>query len=142
MTIYVPVGIVASGKTAACRRWVEENQPAVHIEVNDFRTIFFKKYTYDPQVEKIIWNLMTDAAHTWTEWGYNVALDDAVFFLSNKRRQEFIYVIDGCEDIVWDFMPMPTDEDVAERRGRESRGVPAETWVEVAHGQREELEYD
>ena len=148
MRIYIPVGIIASGKTTACRKWVEENQPAVHIEADDFRTIFSKKYTYDQATESIIWNLTMESAEGWLRFGYNVAVDDAVFFLGCRNRQNFEDNVrrhlrfPSDLDFMWDFIPNPTDEEVAERRGRESRGYTVEEWVAVARRQRGELKRD
>lgn len=71
-----------------------------------------------------------------------MALDDAVFFLKKYDRQCFEEIIDGLDEIIWDFLQVPTDEEVAERRGREPRGYTVEEWVAAAQRQRGELEYD
>jgi predicted kinase len=143
--VYIPVGIVASGKSTACRQWAEKND-AVIVEADVFRTIFHRKYVYDPSTEYIIRSIMEKSTIVWSNHGVNVAVDDAVSFLSKWNRVQFRSAVKreawNAVQFTWDFLPLPTDEEVVERRGREGRGYSVEQWLEVAHKQREELEYD
>ena len=145
-TLCMPVGIVASGKTTFSRQWAKENDPTIIIEVDKFRTLFHDVYTFDPEEENIIWDLVVKATSWWLDWNVNVVVDDAVFFLKKSNRIQFLSDVSGyCPfeyEVEWDFMPMPTDEQVAERRGREGRGYSVEEWLEVARRQRSELEKD
>jgi len=145
LEIFVPVGIIASGKSTACREWAKENK-AVIVEVDAFRTIFYGKYVFDPNTEGLLWNLVMTAASEWLDQGVNVAVDDAVFFLKKKDRVRFqstlAFNTRRPYRFTWHFMPDPTDEQVAERRGKEGRGYSVEEWVEVAQRQRGELERD
>ena len=142
----MPVGIVASGKTTESRIWAKENSPSIIIEVDKFRTLFHDTYTFDPKEEQLIWDLVVTSASHWLLEHVNVVVDDAVFFLSRKRREEFIsdlenWIPESFEYTpLWAYLPIPTDEQVAERRGKEGRGYSVEEWVAVARRQREELE--
>jgi len=145
LELYIPVGIVASGKSTACRKWAEEHE-AVIVEADALRTIFHHKYIYDPKTEGVIWNVMLAATSQWLDHGINVAVDDAVLFLKKKDRilftQQLAFETRRPYRVTWDFLPLPTDEEVAERRGKEGRGYSVEEWVEVAQKQRGELERD
>ena len=145
LEIFVPVGIVASGKSTVCREWAKENK-AVIVEVDAFRTIFYGKYVFDPNTEGLLWKLVMTAASEWLNQGVNVAVDDAVFFLKKRDRVRFQSTLAFNTwrpyRFTWHFMPDPTDELVAERRGEEGRGYSVEEWVEVAQRQRGELERD
>jgi hypothetical protein len=143
LELYIPVGIVASGKSTACRKWAAESE-AVIVEADVFRTIFHRKYTYDPKTEDIIWKVMQVSTAEWLNHKVCVAVDDAVLFLKKKNRTMFELQL-KCMTmypyrVIWDFLPLPTDEQVAERRGREGRGYSVEEWLEVAQRQREEME--
>jgi hypothetical protein len=141
--VYAPVGIVASGKTTACHKWAEENN-AVIVEADVFRTIFYQKYIYDLRIEDIIWKLMRESTIEWLNHAVNVAVDDAVLFLKRMSRIRFQSEVRlGAwpdYEFIWDFLPIPTDEQIAERRGKDGRGYSVEEWLEVAHRQRGELE--
>ncbi len=133
MKIYIPVGTTASGKTTKCKQWVKENQPAVIVEADDLRTIFFKEYKYDPKLEPTIRLILESCVMHWLDAGYNVAVDDAVFFLTKDQRADFAnYVLIPEEDeLIWDFLPVPTDYEVLKRRKLESRGIDLKKWVEI-----------
>lgn len=143
--MYVPVGVVASGKSTVCRKWAAKNS-AVIVEADVFRTIFYGKYTYNPETEDLIWNLMVVAVGDWIDHGVNVAVDDATLFLSKKKRIQFQNSLAFHSilpySVTWDFLPLPTDEQVAERRAKEGRGYSPEEWVEIANRQKGELERD
>jgi len=145
LELYIPVGIVASGKSTACREWAEKHE-AVIVEADVLRTIFHRKYIFDPKTEDIIWKVMQVSTAEWLNHQICVAVDDANLFLKKKNRTMFEsqleFMIMYPYRVTWDFLPMPTDEQVAERRGREGRGYSVEEWLEVAQRQREELEYD
>lgn len=134
MKLYIPVGTTASGKTTKCREWIKNNQPAVLVEADVLRTIFLGKYTFDPKLEGMIKSLMSSCAAHWLNSGYNVAVDDAVSFLTIEQRREFEDFLD-CEynndKLIWDFLPIPTDEEVRERRQGTERGISLEQWVEI-----------
>lgn len=143
--VYIPVGVVASGKTTACRNWAQKNG-AVIVEADVFRTIFYHKYVFDPSTEDIIWKLMMTATADWVDHEVNVAVDDAVLFLKRKMRRDFanglVFSTWRPFSVTWDFLPLPTDEEVYERRSQEGRGYSPEEWVDIANKQKRELERD
>lgn len=142
--VYIPVGVVASGKSTACRKWAEMNA-AVIVEADVFRTIFHRKYVYDPKTEDLIWGLTVEATAKWIDHGVSVAVDDAVFFLRHGQRREFenklAFSTFRPYHVEWDLLPLPTDEEVYERRSKEGRGYSPEEWVEIAHRQMNEMEW-
>lgn len=143
--VFVPVGIIASGKSTACREWAEAND-AVIVEADVLRTIFHRKYVYDLETEDIIWNVMVTAVAGWVDHEINVAVDDAALFLKKDNRIMFesqvAYATYLPYSWEWRFLDVPTDAQVAERRGREPRGYTVEEWVAAAQRQRKELEND
>jgi len=145
MTIYIPVGTTASGKTTKCREWIKNNQPAVLVEADALRTIFFEKYTFDPKLENPIRQIMVACVLNWLDAQYNVAVDDAVFFLSKNDRkyfEDYVQELFGRYEIIWDFLPIPTDEEVRKRRKGTERGISLDQWIEIKNRHAMLLEKD
>jgi hypothetical protein len=141
MKIYIPVGTTASGKTTKCREWISNNQPAVLVEADALRTIFFKEYTFNPKLENIILRILESCVMHWLNIGFNVAVDDAVFFLTKRQREYFVYEnILPTDEVIWDFLPVPTDNEVRERRKNSNRGISLDEWVKIKNRHAEELE--
>lgn len=147
MKIHIPVGIVASGKSAACREWAKKHD-AIIVEADKFRTLFHDQYMYVEEEEDLIFRLVVESVAWWASYDMNVAVDDAVFFLRKYDRavfqMELTRRLSGIVPFVieWDFLPVPTDEQVEVARGCNGRGFSVKRWLEVARDQREELEYE
>ena len=142
--VYTPVGNTSSGKTTRCKQWAENNQPAVLIEADALRTLFFGKYIYDSKLEPTIRLILESCVGHWLAIGYNVAVDDAVFYLTRQQREEFVYesIVPEQEQVIWDFLPIPTDDEVRERRKNEDRGIDLEEWVRIKNEQAAMLELE
>jgi len=123
--IYIPIGPIGSGKTTACKAWIAQHQPAVHIEGDALRTMLYGEYAYKPELEGALDNSIFVTSRDFWRNGVSVAIDDVAFVLRNYGLLTF------SPSVVVDILPFVDEETAVARRMREPRGYTEGQWREV-----------
>ncbi len=135
--IYCTVGVTGSGKTT----WTKEFAKKHHcVVINDDTMMEMLHGKYEYVEEEQYWIKMSAVRLAKTlSWNLNqnVIIDSAAWFLSEKDRDECSFL---DSEITWVVFNIPSIQVVTERRQKNSRGYPIETWLEVYQTHKNKLE--
>lgn len=138
--VYITVGTTSCGKSTWAKKMAKEQDFKI-IAGDALREMTYGQYVYRPGLEGMLKDSALMMAYKWnTLHGNDVILDDAVWFLTPEKRSEVTGYIPSTH-ITWVCFPVPTDEQVRQRRANDLRGISLDTWVDIVHQHQKELIY-
>lgn len=110
VTIYLPKGLPASGKSTWAKEFVKENYRTVIISRDSIREMLHGGYKYVPHLENLITDVLYETATYLLLIEYSIILDATN--LNKDRTDSFVYV--GLVEDMYSFVP-PLRVDVIEK---------------------------
>jgi predicted kinase len=135
--VYVPIGIIGSGKSTWARTKVQElaaeGIDAVIVSKDPIRTMLRGEYAYDPQLESMVKRITVAAIDLALENGVDVIVDET--HLTKAKREDLVTHIrnqyDGSRVRIV-FVEFDSNIACIERRVQsDPRGISPEHWRRV-----------
>ena len=89
ITIYLPIGLPASGKSTWAKKFVKDNFRTIIVSRDSIREMFHGEYKYVPHLESLITDVLYDTATYLLLFEYSIILDATN--LNKDRTHSFVY---------------------------------------------------
>jgi len=130
--IYLPVGMIGSGKSTWARKFIAENSSVRIVAGDDIRLMLGGgAYEYDPILEPAVIDILMQATETALEYGLDVILDECYCSLSIAMRKRVMELFCDYTVIAVVFPEKGMKDRIEDKVTKGLRGKTVSYWKRV-----------
>ena len=130
--LYLPIGMIGSGKSTWARQYIKENPDTRIVGGDEIRFMLHGgEYIHDEAVQQAVLTILLDAAARLLEYGYDVILDECYCSLNRAMRARVAKVFDTAEFIAVVFPERDMQDHIDDKILKGLRGKTVNYWKRV-----------